>query len=331
MSTVRPQALPLARRLRYGASIVKAWALDSKRPLNVSFFITNRCNLRCAYCDIPVNRHFPEMSTRQIAGMLDEFSRLGMLKFSCSGGEPLLREDLGEVLDHAASLGVVTSITTNGKLLPRRAAGLQRLNTMLLSLDGDQDFQRCTKNNDVDQILRSVELVRSNGTQVWLSTVALSQTGSQLDFLFGICRDLGLKLLLQPFQGELIPGRAFDQQATQQQLSGLFRRALDKAPDLLANTPDYVDMILQDQYLHPPRCLAGRRTCFINSNGDVFPCLPLLLEAGAAPNGLELGWEKAFAQTEVSTCQPCRFPCQAELYFTFSLRWRTWLHMQRSV
>jgi MoaA/NifB/PqqE/SkfB family radical SAM enzyme len=310
--------------------IAKAHLLHEKKPLNVSYFITNRCNFRCAYCNIPETRgHHAEMSTPEIKDMLTAFRAAGMVKFSCSGGEPLLREDLGEVLDHAHALGVVTSITTNGKLIPRRAETLGSLDVMLISLDGTQDFQNTTKHNDIREVKENIARIRKNGTDVWLSTVLLKDSEAQLDFLFATCRELDCKVLLQPFHDVLAEGMGFDRKLADEPLKALFRRALGKAPELIANTPDYIDMIMKDRSLHPSTCLAGVRTCFINSNGDVFPCLPIMMHDKPTANGLRLGWRAAFDSMPLPACETCRYPNQSELFFTFALYPQTWLHMRR--
>lgn len=310
--------------------IAKAHVLDETRPLNVSYFITNKCDLRCSYCTIPQTRgHMEQMTTEQIVAMLDAYHREGMVKFSCSGGEPLLRPDLGEVMSHAAALGCITSITTNGRLLAKRAESLKSLNTMLVSLDGNPDFQKGTKTNDVEEVLAGIKRMRDLGVRVWLSSVLLEGSPDQMDFLIKVARDYDLKILLQPFDNALIEDQPFQRKLEQDKLNLIFRTVLDKAPDLIANTPDYVDFVMDGKWLEPDMCLAGQRTCFINSNGDVFACLPLLMRNGPTLNGLEAGWAEAFRGITLDGCKPCRFPCMAELYNTFSCKPRTWLHMAR--
>ena len=312
--------------------IVKAHILKERVPLNVSYFITNKCDLRCSYCTIPETRgHHAQMTTAQTTDMLDAFHRLGMVKFSCSGGEPLLRPDLGEVMDHAASLGAVTSITTNARLLKKRAPTLKSIHTILVSLDGTPEFQKGTKTNEVEEILEGIDAVKTNGSRVWLSTVLLEGSFDQLDYLISVCRERGLKLLLQPFDNALIERQAFDRALDSRSLLDIFAYAFDEAPEIIANTPDYVDMIRDDLWLTPDMCLAGQRTCFIDSNGDVFPCLPILLQSVKTGNGLRDGWKEAFEGASMEGCYPCRFPCMAELYNTFSVKPRTWLHMHRMV
>lgn len=314
-------------------NIVQAKLLNQKRPLNVSFFITNKCDLRCSYCNIPQTRgHHAQMTTEQIKEMLDAYYAFGMVKFSVSGGEPLLRPDLGEVLQYASDLGVVTSITTNGRLLWKRAPTLGALDTMLISLDGDEFHQKSTKTNDPETVIDGIKLMKEkHGTNIWLSTVLIEHTKEQLEYIIGVCRDLDVKVLLQPFHDVLAEGMSFDRKLADEPLKDIFRYMLDRAPDLIANSPDYIDMIMNDKILHPSFCLAGQRTCFIDSNGDVFPCLPILMGAKPTKNGIRDGWKAAFEDMPTATCGTCRYPNQSEIYFTFDVKPRTWLHLARNV
>ena len=121
------------------------------RPLeNVRISVTDRCNFRCAYC-MPADR-FPQgyrfipsaelLTFDEIVRLATIFSRFGVHKIRLTGGEPLMRPHLDQLVARLASIDGIDDIamTTNGYLLPKmagtlRAAGLQRLNISLDSLD----------------------------------------------------------------------------------------------------------------------------------------------------------------------------------------------------
>ncbi len=115
------------------------------RDLRVS--VTDRCNFRCPYC-MPRELFGPDhvflpqeqvLSTAEIAVLVRVFVRLGVRKVRLTGGEPLLRPDLEDlVAEIAATPGVEDlALTTNGALLARRAAGLRAagLHRVTVSLD----------------------------------------------------------------------------------------------------------------------------------------------------------------------------------------------------
>ena len=116
---------------------------------DVRISVTDRCNFRCPYCMPkarfrPGHRFLPRaeaLDAREIVRLAGVFASLGATKIRLTGGEPLLRTDLAEIVEGIAGLGVPDiALTTNGALLRRWAdrlhdAGLQRVTVSLDSLD----------------------------------------------------------------------------------------------------------------------------------------------------------------------------------------------------
>ena len=89
-----------------------------RRPLIVWFEVTRACDLRCTHCYIDAGRKRPgEMSTREVFAVLDDLAALGAFSIVFAGGEPYLRPDFPEILNHAAQLGFVIAVVTNGTFL----------------------------------------------------------------------------------------------------------------------------------------------------------------------------------------------------------------------
>ena len=79
-----------------GHSILKSKLLKKSSPLTVGWSLTNRCNHECKYCGIP-NVKSNELTTEQIFSIIDELSELGTKIIQFTGGEPLLRDDIGKI------------------------------------------------------------------------------------------------------------------------------------------------------------------------------------------------------------------------------------------
>jgi cyclic pyranopterin phosphate synthase len=145
--------------------------------------VTDRCNLRCAYCMPEEPSWFPReeiLSYEEILGLARIFMSRGVRKFRITGGEPLLRRDLPELVRMLAAAPAVEelSLTTNGVLLDELAddlvaAGLQRINVSLDTLVPER-FRALTKRDDLDRVLRGLERVRELGLEpVKINTVLL--------------------------------------------------------------------------------------------------------------------------------------------------------------
>ncbi len=81
--------------------------------------LTHRCPLQCAYCSNPLQMDAPktELSTADWRRVLDEAAAIGVLQVHFSGGEPMARRDLPELVAHASRAGIYTNIITSGVLL----------------------------------------------------------------------------------------------------------------------------------------------------------------------------------------------------------------------
>ena len=92
-------------------------------PRLIFWELTKRCNLKCAYCRVIRRGHRLELDTKEALGLVcdikKEFSNTVLV---LSGGEPLLRKDLFEILSCAFSVGLKTALATNGTLLGEREA-----------------------------------------------------------------------------------------------------------------------------------------------------------------------------------------------------------------
>ena len=144
------------------------------RPLrNLRLSVTDRCNLRCAYCMPEPNYtwlprqdllHFEE-----IGRLVDVFTGLGVDKVRLTGGEPLVRRDLPELVRILAGKSALTDIamTTNGVLLADQAAalreaGLHRVTVSLDTLDAER-FRRLTRFDDLPRVLAGIDAAAAAG------------------------------------------------------------------------------------------------------------------------------------------------------------------------
>ena len=86
-------------------------------PLVVHWLTTYRCNSNCVYCEASANEpKCEELKTEQIKKVLHELGELKVRRFFVTGGEPLMREDLFEVLDYAKQQGMSLGMITNSLL-----------------------------------------------------------------------------------------------------------------------------------------------------------------------------------------------------------------------
>ena len=155
-----------------------------RRITYVRLSVTDRCDLRCRYCMAEEMRFLPRrdvLSFEEIEALADIFIARGVRRIRLTGGEPLVRRDVGQLV---ARLGArigngldELTMTTNGTQLARfagdlHAAGIRRVNVSLDSLDADR-FRYITRRGDLAQVLAGIAAAAAAGLAVKINMVAL--------------------------------------------------------------------------------------------------------------------------------------------------------------
>ena len=139
-----------------------------QRPINyLRISVTDRCNLRCIYCMPPEGivqmSHYDILSYEEIFTLVKAAAELGINRVRLTGGEPLVRAGLSELVRMIASIDTIDdlSLTTNGILLAKYAAdlkdaGLMRVNVSLDTLKPER-FRQITRCGELADTLKGIE------------------------------------------------------------------------------------------------------------------------------------------------------------------------------
>ncbi len=184
---------------------------------SVRMSLTDRCNFDCVYCHNeglgdtrgPLEPQSDEISTDDVVRFLEVCEEFGINSVKFTGGEPMLRQDLEEIVRRTPDSFEI-SLTTNGTFLPGgRAqaladAGLDRVNISLDSLDRDA-FARLTKSGAFDRVLLGIDSALDAGlAPVKLNMVVFRQTAGSIPAMVDfISKRDGLNLQLIEYMPEL--------------------------------------------------------------------------------------------------------------------------------
>ena len=149
--------------------------------------ITDRCDLRCTYCMPERMTFLPRkdvLSFEELEELVTAFAAFGVDKLRITGGEPLVRKDIMELMARFArhignGLNDLT-MTTNGTLLAKYAGelsaiGMRRINVSLDTLKRDV-FERIARRDMLDNVLKGIDAAIRAGLKVKINTVALAGT-----------------------------------------------------------------------------------------------------------------------------------------------------------
>lgn len=213
--------------------------------------LTNSCNQHCFYCrgeeSCLTNSEDRLLSFEQIVEVAGAAVSLGISRFKLTGGEPLLRTGVVELVGLLSALPGVNdlSMTTNGVLLSRfagelAAAGLNRVNVSVDSLD-EERYREITGGGELQAVLRGIERAKQYGLNpVKINTVYMEEiNGGEIEHIRAFCREQGLK------------------------------HQLINRMDIHDDKQNYDNFTVTDR---PPRCSACSRLR-LTADGKLLPCL----------------------------------------------------------
>lgn len=277
------------------------------RPYFAHFFVTERCNLRCDYCNVWKKRLFEELDLQRACQVVDLLDQMGVCILSLTGGEPLLREDVFDLIGHARSRKLFTRITSNGTLPLKKYESLLKtdINAFSISLDA-VDGDDLPRSKVSPRILETIEyLYRNRGDRpMSIATLYHERNTDRIDRILEYVQDRfpGVGVFVQP----VVVGTG--------DLRVSHQSKVDPTPLMGKKTmaPDYFLNACLDYY-HQDRydwgCKAGQIFFDVKPNGDFWICQDVATPLNVlAPDFLERWKESEFIALRAS-CAGCIYSC----------------------
>ncbi|RDZ35189.1 MULTISPECIES: TIGR04053 family radical SAM/SPASM domain-containing protein [unclassified Haloferax] len=282
----------------------------SRRPFVLIWEVTQACDLACDHCraDATPARHPDELTTAEGKRLLDQAREFGPGQLVVlSGGDPLARSDLAELVEYGTDLGLRMTLTPSGtsSLTPETVADLvdAGVRRMALSLDGataaSHDAFR-GEDGSFDQTVAAARAAREAGLPLQINTTVCAQTVDELPVLCDLVADLGAVLWSVFFLVPVGRGRVLDPISPEraERVMEWLTEVSEDAPFGVKTTeaPHYRRVAIQrrrDASDAPPTDGIGRRLgitagdgfAFVSHTGDLFPSGFLPATAGNVRDG----------------------------------------------
>jgi radical SAM protein with 4Fe4S-binding SPASM domain len=250
-------------------------------PLMAWIELTRVCNLRCAHCFVEGGvARAGELPTARILSLLDEWATMGVFSVILTGGEPTMHPDFLTILHHAHGLGFTVGIATNGMPITERLLKKIPTDDVIISvsidhLHGQGDRAGAT---DFEYVTRKLRMMQQAGFNTSIMTTTSSTNIDKLQPIIEWAVDNDISLRSVPFvaMGRGALNRHLVNGVDDVEAAARFwiaeeewERVRDPKIGLCAGK--VFNFILTMVYA-TRRCMSGRGLCYVNSNGDVFPC-----------------------------------------------------------
>ncbi|MEV4315816.1 pyrroloquinoline quinone biosynthesis protein PqqE [Actinocrispum sp. NPDC049592] len=256
--------------------------VTAQPPLGMLAELTHRCPLHCPYCSNPIElvTRENELSTQQWLSVLTQARELGVLQVHMSGGEPLARNDLPQLVEHASALGCYVNLVTSGLgLTEERLRDLvdRGLAHVQLSVQG-ADAEMANRIAGVkahSHKLKAAAAIRALDMPLTLNVVLHRANHHQVGDLIALAEEMGadrLELANTQYYGWGLRNRDALMPTTSQLAAAepIVRAATERLRGKML-----IVYVVADYYEpYPKPCMYGwgSRQLTVAPNGDVLPC-----------------------------------------------------------
>ncbi len=310
-----------------------------RAPVNVTWEISMRCDLRCVHCLSDAGKPSrDELTHEECLGLIDQLSSLKVFQVNIGGGEPFIRPGFLDLLAYCHEKGLVTCVSTNGMAVDRGLAerlSALRMLYLQVSLDGatEEVNDAIRGEGTYRKILQALDCLAGSGVRFSINTVLTRTNFSQLDTLRSMAGEYGAELRVSRFRpsgrgktSKDTLGPTVDQLET-------FAEWLNEHN--LVRTGDSFFCLTSESRRNKglDMCGAAKMTCCISPEGNVYPCAFLqeapFLAGNIRDRAFKSLWDNArvfitFRTLDVKSCLDCtrfdicRGGCPAMAYHTYN-------------
>ena len=310
-------------------------------PICLTWELTYACNLACVHClSSSGQRDDRELSTEQAKAVLDELAALQVFYINIGGGEPMIRRDFFEIVEHSIANNIGVKFSTNGAFIDKKNA--ERLTAMdyldiQISLDGTDAITNDAVRGEgsYDTAIRAMDNLKAAGFgQFKISVVVTRHNVDQLDEFKALADSYGAQLRITRLRPAGRGADTWDElHPTNAQQRQIYDWLLAHGENVLTGDSFFHLNAFGESLPGLNLCGAGRVVCLIDPIGDVYACPFVIHDTFKAGNVLEDGgfthvWRESDLFTELREPQSagacascgafdaCQGGCMAAKFFT---------------
>jgi len=330
-------------------SLARANLLKRNIPFMLEFQITKACNLKCKYCYAELETlQEKDFSFEEIKQIIDEFYDMGTRVVRILGGEPLIRKDIGKIIRYIKSKNIFIELATNGIFIERWLDDLKYLDILQISIDGNEQSHDAVRGvGSFKKTLKGLEAavnlslpVRIHGVFNKLSIDAseespvssLASLSKKYNIPFNFCQYvLGEEEkkcggISKPAYVSFIETKKYHEELMDFKKKGYKFFNSSAAMKQIMNWIDPDRDVLYDREMdifpsYYSRCRAGELYCFLDSDGSLYPCVPLWKKGTNIKNvGIKKAWDVVLKERKYAGCYSCVSLGDIEFSKTLSFR-----------
>ncbi|MCX8111154.1 MAG: radical SAM protein [Syntrophorhabdaceae bacterium] len=310
----------------------------------VAWELTRNCNLNCIHCRAAASKgpYTKELDTSECKKIIDDIASFSSPTIILTGGEPLLRDDIFEIIDYGSKKGLRLVMAINGTLLNHQKASILKqggIRRISISLDGKDKMTHDRfrgVEGSFDAVMNASSLLIDIGLDFQINTTVTELNFHDLEEIKGLVKKIGacawhVFMLVPVGRGEGFKGKELDAQEYERCLQWLYEVEDEKELEIKVTCAPHYYRIVKEKGGTPKSagCLAGKSFMFISHRGIAQPCGYLEMASGdVREQGVKKVWMDSPVFRELrdlkayrGKCGRCRYlsicgGCRARAYET---------------
>ncbi|MFC2061705.1 radical SAM protein [Elusimicrobiota bacterium] len=321
------------------AAMMARISKNYRYPLYMYFLLTHRCPFSCQYCNVIGSvTEEEELSTAEVTGIIDRMADAGTQKIQFTGGEPMMRKDIAEIVKKSKERNIFTGISTSGYLIPEKINGISGLDIAILSLEGEEELHDNVRGSgSFNTVKQAMEALKGAGIRYWITMVVNKINKRSIDFILNWARKDGflVNFVVLHSRNENYLSYFDDIETAEifipdsEEYKKIVQELIDKkkAGFPVSNTINYLKDLLTwqdyskqyDAVNKDYRCWAGRLYGVLEPDGMLFPC-GMRHSRVTGRSVKHLGFKEAFSGLQKPSCEKCLSACHTEQNLIFSFK-----------
>jgi heme b synthase len=275
----------------------------------VAWELTRNCNLDCVHCRARAGSgHYEnELSLDECKKIIDDIAAFSTPTIILTGGEPLLRADILDIIRYGSAKGLRMVIAVNGTLLDAdmarklKESGILRVSMSLDGMDAASHDSFRKVSGSFDAVMRGGRILSQAGLPFQINTTVTRLNRNDLPEIYELVREMGavawhVFLLVPVGRGEGLKGEELNATMYEEVLNWLYEREKENAIEMKVTCAPHYYRIVKEKGDTPKSagCLAGKTFLFISHTGIAQPCGYLELPSGdVRSKGVKEIWENS--------------------------------------
>lgn len=293
-------------------------ALRHGVPISVHLDVTYRCNERCEHCYLEHDAG-DEMTTGEIRTLLDQLADAGVFFLTISGGEPLIRRDCFEIIEHARALRFNVKLKTNAVLIREqearrlRALNVEQVQISIYSHRPEVHDGISKLPGSLKRTVAAIRLLKFHGLKVTMANVLMKSNFQDSEGVRLLAAEVGAHYTLDPTITPMMNG---DTSVLSLRLASSDLQSVFRNPNLVGDVKEFCapPPPVDDDTLEGLPCSAGHTACYVSPHGELYPCVQFPLSCGNVrrqtfldiwKNSPQLAEVRSIRGKDLTTCSSC--------------------------